>query len=174
MAIIGNIPNIFRHTQVLFQWVQRPETWMFHWSGMVRLRARHTCSFCFPNFQQAVGLAEATERVLVYQKSKNEKLHPVYSTLNLFELHELRLLLVVASTNLTRFCSISKVLRKPTFRLKTSKNHLLHQPTFANHLLHKSAFTQNSFYTDKFLVKPHFTQTTFYTNQLYTTPALGL
>jgi tRNA G37 N-methylase TrmD len=71
----------------------------------------------------------------------------------------------LASTNLTPFYSISKVLHTPA---STQTN------LYTNQLLHKPAFTQTSSYTDQLLDKPHFTQTTFYTNQLYTTLALSL
>ena len=91
----------------------------------------------------------------------------------------------LASTNLTPFCLISKVLHTPAstqtnFYTSFYTNPSLHklafpQTTFyTNQLLHKQAFTRTSCYANQLFEQAAFTQTTFYTNQLYTTPALGL
>ena len=56
----------------------------------------------------------------------------------------------LASTHLTPFCSISKVL------------HTTHTCFYTNQLLHQPAFTQTLFYTKHSLQKPTFTPTSFY------------
>ena len=81
----------------------------------------------------------------------------------------------LASTHLTPFYSISKVLHTHT-RFYT--NQLLHQQTFTQtlfytkHFLKKPTFTPTSFYVDPLLHRPAFTQTRFSTNHLLHQPAL--
>jgi hypothetical protein len=102
--------------------------------------------------------------------------------------------MALASTNLTPFCSISKVLDTPaSTQTKFYTNQLLHKLAFphstfftnqllpANHLLHKTPFAPTNFYKPDFtqtssstkhiLDKLPFTQTIFCTNR-FTQPLL--
>ena len=72
----------------------------------------------------------------------------------------------LASTNLTPFCLISKVLHTPA---STQTN--FYTSFYTNPSLHKLAFPQTTFYTNQLLHKRVFTRTSFYANQLFDQPA---
>ena len=68
----------------------------------------------------------------------------------------------LASTNLSPFCSISKVLHTPA---STQTNF------YTDTLLHQALFAETHFYNNQILHKPVFTQTRFSTNRLLHQPA---
>ena len=75
----------------------------------------------------------------------------------------------LASTNLTLFCLISKVLHKATFTSGSFTQTLF----YTKHFLPKPTFRPTNFYTNPLLNKLAFPQTTFHTNQLLHKPCFG-
>ena len=75
----------------------------------------------------------------------------------------------LGSTNLTLFCSISKVLHKQaSTQTKCSTHQLLHRPP----TLHRPTSAEANFYTNQLFHKPTFRQTRFYTTTFYCTDQL--